>query len=276
MVFRSTDEGTSWEPISPDLTRNDVSKLEPSGGPITNDISGAEYYCTIFAFAESPLQEGLLWAGSDDGLIHISHNGGKDWQDVTPPGLPEWTQVGTIEPSPHDAGVAYVSATRYKVDNNFAPFLFKTDDYGKTWKSITKGVGEITRVIREDPSRRGLLYAGTETGVHVSLDDGENWQSLQMNLPVCPVYDLLIKEDDLVLASHGRSFWILDDLQTLRQTYFDLDTAKVQLLRPRDKKQFRVAAETGRAPPAGSKSYKLGVNLPIAFYDTAKPGRWRE
>ena len=272
MVFRSTDEGTSWEPISPDLTRNDVSKLEPSGGPITHDISGAEYYCTIFAFAESPLQEGLLWAGSDDGLIHISHNGGKDWQDVTPPGLPEWTQVGTIEPSPHDAAVAYVSATRYKVDNDFAPFLFKTEDFGKTWKSITNGVGEITRVIREDPSHRGLLYSGTETGVYVSLNDGEDWQSLQMNLPVCPVYDLIIKEDDLVLASHGRAFWILDDLQTLRQTYFDLDTAKVQLLRPRDKAQFRVAADASKATSAGSKSYKLGsLNLPITFYDTAKP-----
>ena len=224
-VFRSTDEGTNWEEISPDLTRNDETKLGPSGGPITHDTTGAEHYCTIFAFAESPLRQGLLWAGSDDGLVHLSSDAGASWQDVTPRGLPEWTQVGTIEPSPHDPAVAYIAATRYKVDNDFTPFLFKTEDYGQTWTLISQGCGEITRVIREDPVHRGLLYCGTEAGLYVSLDDGGSWQSLQLNLPICPVYDLAIKEDDLVVATHGRSFWILDDLPSLRQALFQIETA---------------------------------------------------
>jgi hypothetical protein len=166
IVFRTTNEGTSWEPISPDLTRNDVTKLGPSGGPITRDTTGAEHYATIFAFVESPHEPGVFWAGSDDGLIHLSRDGGKTWASVTPAGLPEWTVISMIEPSPHAPATAYVAATRYKLDD-FQPYLYKTNDYGRTWTTITSGIPDhdFTRVIREDPGRRGLLYAGTETGI---------------------------------------------------------------------------------------------------------------
>src|SRR3989440_3548451 len=203
-VVRSTDEGSSWEVISPDLTRNDVSKMEPSGGPITGDNTGAEYYCTIFAFAESPLQRGLFWAGSDDGLMHISRDNGRTWEDVTPKDLPEWALITIIEPSPHDQATAYLAATCYKLDD-YRPYLFKTHDYGKTWTQITTGIPEniFTRAVREDPERRGLLYAGTETGPYVSFDDGEHWLSLRLNLPVMPVHDLVGKDDAPVAATHG-------------------------------------------------------------------------
>ena len=178
-VFRSLDEGQSWEVVSPDLTRNDPAKLGPSGGPITRDNTGAEVYCTIFALAESPHERDVLWAGTDDGLVHLSRDRGRTWQAVTPPDLPEWALVSVLEPSPHDAATCYVAATRYKLDDT-RPYLYKTSDYGRTWTRITGGMpdGEITRVVREDPSRRGLLYCGTETGVWVSLDDGGAWQRL--------------------------------------------------------------------------------------------------
>src|SRR6266850_2876404 len=174
-VFRSLDEGTSWQAISPDLTRNDPSKLGPSGGPVTKDNTGAEYYCTIFAFAESPVKRGVMWAGSDDGLVHVSRDDGKTWKNVTPSGVRPWSLISIIETSPHDAGTAYVAATRYKLDD-FAPYLFKTSDYGRTWKKITSGIrdGDFSRAIREDPEKPGLLYAGSETGVYVSIDDGSN------------------------------------------------------------------------------------------------------
>jgi len=202
VVFRSTDDGLSWQTISPDLTRNDVSKFESSGGPLTQDNTGAEYYGTVFAFAESPLERGVLWAGSDDGLVHISRDNGQSWHNVTPPGLPEWTLISIIEASPHAAGSAYVAATRYKLDD-FQPYVFKTDDYGSSWTRISDGLpdGVFVRVVREDPAKRGLLYAGTETGVFVSSDDGATWQPLKGNLPVVPIHDLLVKEPegDLVL-----------------------------------------------------------------------------
>jgi photosystem II stability/assembly factor-like uncharacterized protein len=219
-VFRSTDEGSSWELISPDLTRNDPSRLGPSGGPITKDHTGVEVYCTVFAFAESSVRRGLLWAGSDDGLIHVSRDDGKSWENVTPPAslLPEWAMISIIEPSPHDAGTAYVAATRYKMDDN-TPYLLKTSDYGKSWKMITGGIPaeDFTRAIREDPVKKGLLFAGTESGIYVSFDDGGAWHRLNLNLPVVPIHDLEIKDDDLVVATHGRSFWILDDMTPLRQ-----------------------------------------------------------
>ncbi len=233
-VFRSTDEGASWEIISPDLTRNDVTKMEPSGGPITKDNTGAEYYGTIFAFAESPVQQGLLWAGSDDGLVHVSRDNGANWENVTPPALPEWALISIIEPSPHNPAVAYVAATRYKHDD-FRPYLSKTSDYGKTWTAITAGIAadDFTRVIREDPARHGLLYAGTETGVFVSFDDGMHWQSLRRNLPVVPIHDLVVKDSDLVAATHGRAFWILDDLTPLRHLTNDMAQAAMHLFPPR-------------------------------------------
>ncbi len=215
-LFRSTDEGMSWTMISPDLTRGDPATLGPSGGPLTKDNVSTEYYGTIFAFAESPLRPGLLWAGSDDGLIHMSLDGGATWSNVTPE-LPEWTTINIIEPSPHDAGTVYVCATRYRLDD-FRPYLLKTVDCGKTWQSIAAGfpADEFTRTIREDPRRRGLLFVGTETGAYVSFDDGGRWQRLP-HLPVVPVYDLVIKDDALVVATHGRSFWALDDITPLRE-----------------------------------------------------------
>src|SRR5437588_12335924 len=171
--------------------------MEASGGPPTKDNTGAEYYCTIFAFAETPLQRGLFWAGSDDGLVHISRDNAASWQNVTPPGLPEWSLISIIEPSPHDPATAYLAATRYKLDD-FAPYLFKTNDHGSTWTRITNGLPDnvFTRVIREDPTRRGLLSAATETGVHVSFDDGASWQPLKGNLPALPIRDLGVPEPE--------------------------------------------------------------------------------
>ncbi|HEX5505936.1 MAG TPA: glycosyl hydrolase, partial [Thermomicrobiales bacterium] len=199
-VFRSTDEGASWAPIGPDLTRHDEAKLGPSGGPITRDNVGTEYYATVFALAESPAQAGVLWAGSDDGLIHVTRDNGQSWQNVTPPAdlLPEWALISIIEASPHDPAAAYVAANRYKHDD-FRPYVLKTADYGATWTAINTSVpaDDFARAIREDPARRGLLYAGTETGVYVSFDDGAHWQSLRLDLPVVPIHDLVVKEGDL-------------------------------------------------------------------------------
>ncbi len=232
-VFRSTDEGASWDEISPDLTRNDASTLGPSGGPITGDNVGTEYYATIFAFAESPREKGLLWAGSDDGLVHLSRDGGASWQNVTPKDLPEWSLISIIEPSPHDPATAYLAANRYKLDD-FHPYLYKTNDYGATWTKITDGIADddFTRVIREDPEQRGLLFAGTETGMRVSFDDGAHWQPLQLNLPAVPIHDLIIKESDLIAATHGRAFWALDDIGPLRQMTDAARAAPVHLFAP--------------------------------------------
>ncbi len=223
LLFKSTNEGQSWTPISPDLTRNDKSKLGPSGGPITKDNTGVEYYATIFTVAESALKAGTIWAGSDDGLVHLTVDGGKTWSNVTPkaPEMPEWIQINSIEASPHDAQKAYFAATMYKHDD-FRPYLYRTADGGKSWKKIVNGIAgdAFTRVVREDPRVAGLLYAGTETGMYVSFDDGENWQALQLNLPVVPITDLALHREmnDLVVATQGRSFYVLDDL-TVLQSY---------------------------------------------------------
>lgn len=218
VLFKTTNEGQTWVPISPDLTRNDKSKQQPSGGPITKDNTSVEYYCTIFAAAESLHEPGVLWCGSDDGLIHLSRDAGKNWDKVTPPDMPDWCQVNSIEPHPTEKGGAYVAATSYKRDD-FRPYLFKTTDYGKTWTKIVSGIKDdhFTRVVRADPKRLGLLYAGTERGMYVSFDDGGKWQPFQMNLPIVPVTDLAVKNDDLVVATQGRSFWVLDDLTPLHQ-----------------------------------------------------------
>ena len=220
-VFRSRDEGHTWEAMSPDLTRAAGDKLGPSGGPITLDTSGAEHYCTLHTLEESPHEPGVLWAGSDDGLVHVTRDGGANWQDVTPPELPEWAFIRNVEPSPHDAGSCYVAATRYKLDDT-APYIYRTRDYGKTWAAIV-GSGEtaipahdFVRVVRADPRCPGVLYAGTETGLYVSLDDGESWRRWRSNFPVVPVYDLKVEDDELAIATHGRAFWIQDDLTPLR------------------------------------------------------------
>jgi len=217
-VHVTTNEGQSWKVISPDLTRNDSTKLKSSGGPITQDNTSVEYYCTIFAAAESPVTEGILWVGSDDGLIHISRNGGESWENITPKGMPEWMMINSIEPSVYDEGTCYIAGTKYKT-GDFTPYLYKTNDYGKTWKKITNGIPSehFTRVLREDPKKKGFLYAGTETGLYVSYNDGANWQSLQLNLPIVPITDLKAKDNNLIVATQGRSLWILDDLSLLHQ-----------------------------------------------------------
>jgi len=234
VLFKSTNEGESWEVISPDLTRADPRTLGPSGGPITKDQTSVEYYATIFAVAESPLEAGVLWAGSDDGRIHVTRDGGKTWENVTPPDLPDWTRISIIDASPHRRGGAYVAGNRYQM-NDFAPYLYKTSDYGKTWTKIVTGIrpGDFTRAIREDPERQGLLYAGTERGMWVSFDDGARWQSLQLNLPPVPVHDLVVKEGDVVLATHGRSFYILDDASPLRQLRGEVIAKDAHLFAPR-------------------------------------------
>ena len=216
-LLKSTDEGRTWVEISPDLTRNDPAKQQKSGGPITKDDTGVEVYDTIFAVAESPHEAGVIWVGTDDGLVHLTRDGGKNWTNVTPKGLPEWIQINAIDVSPHDKETAYVAATMYKHDD-VRPYLYRTNDYGKSWTKIVSGIpdGAFTRAVREDPVRRGLLYAGTETGFYVSFDDGANWQPLQLNLPAVPVTDLAVKGNDVVVATQGRSFWILDDVTPLR------------------------------------------------------------
>ena len=278
LVFRSTDEGNSWEAISPDLTRNDESKLGPSGGPITHDCSGAEHYCTVYAFAESPHEVGVFWAGSDDGIIHISRNGGASWENITPTDLPEWSLIHKIELSHHDRATAYVAATRYKLDD-YQPYLYKTEDYGATWKTISDNFpdGEITRVIREDPIREDLLYVGTETGVFVSFDDGVNWGRLQSNLPVVPVYDMVVKNNELVVATHGRSFWILDDLTPLRQLNEEVTHGSVHLFEPpATYRRYLQWSARGFRSDAG-KNYMAGLGAAATFYDdkSSQGGRTR-
>jgi photosystem II stability/assembly factor-like uncharacterized protein len=234
-VHLSTNEGQSWELLSDDLTRNDPSKLVSSGGPITQDNTGVEYYCTIFTANESSLKEGLLWVGSDDGLIHITKDGGKTWENVTPSGMPEWNMINSIEPSAFDEGTCYVAATRYKL-GDFAPYLYKTTDYGQSWTKITNGIKEehFTRVVREDPKQKGLLYAGTETGMYISFDDGAHWNAFQLNLPIVPITDLAIKDDNLIVATQGRSLYIIDDLSVLHQLKPSIKNATVQLFKPKD------------------------------------------
>ncbi|ETX05246.1 MAG: hypothetical protein ETSY2_24100, partial [Candidatus Entotheonella gemina] len=270
-VFRSTNEGASWEAISPDLTRNDESKLGPSGGPITKDTTGAEHYCTIFAFAESPHEPGVFWSGSDDGLLHISRDHGATWTNITPPELPEWTLISMIELSPHDPASAYMAATRYRLDDG-QPYLFKTQDYGATWERITNGLppDDFTRAIREDPNRRGLLYAGTETGLYISLDDGASWQPMQGNLPVVPVYDLVVKEKDLVVATHGRSFWILDDLTPLYQLTDEMAQGQFHLFTPRP--AYRMPGVMGGGRPAEpGKNYRIAMGYAATFTESSTP-----
>ena len=259
-VHVTTNEGQSWKVISPDLTRNDSTKLKSSGGPITQDNTSVEYYCTIFAAAESPVTEGILWTGSDDGLIHISRNGGESWENVTPKGMPEWMMINSIEPSVYDEGTCYIAGTKYKT-GDFAPYLYKTNDYGKTWKKITNGIPSehFTRVLREDPKKKGFLYAGTETGLYVSYNDGVNWQPLQLNLPIVPITDLKVKENNLIVATQGRSLWILDDLSLLHQLS-NVNNEENILFKPKDTYRMRgysnnESLTSGTNHPSGVVTY---------------------
>ena len=260
VLFKTTNEGQSWEIISPDLTRNDKEKQKSSGGPITKDNTGVEYYCTIFALAESFHNPNILWVGTDDGLVSVTKNGGKNWEDITPRGMPGWSLISMIEPSTFDPATIYLAVDRHELDD-FRPYIYKTEDYGKSWRKITNGLPNNTfvRVVREDPKRKGLLYAGTETGVFVSFDDGSSWQSLQLNLPVVPIHDMVVKEDDLVVATHGRSFWILDDLTPLHQITDEVAKSEMFLFKPRD--AYRMGGRgfprphVGQNPPSGSVIY---------------------
>ena len=210
------NEGQSWKLISPDLTRNDPKTLGPSGGPITKDNTGVEYYGTIFAATESAFEPGLIWTGSDDGLVHVSKDNGENWKNVTPKKMPEWMMINCIEVDPFTKGGAYIVGTKYK-SGDYKPYMYKTENYGKSWTEITNGIAseDFTRALRADPKRKGLLYAGSEKGMYISFDDGKNWQTFQQNLPIVPITDLAIKNDNLIAATQGRSIWIIDDLTRL-------------------------------------------------------------
>jgi len=261
-LFKTTDGGVHWEAISPDLTRNDKSKQKPSGGDITLDDTGTEFYDTIFAVAESPITQGLIWVGTDDGLIQITRDAGKNWTNVTPKDMPEWSRVSQVEASPHGAGTAYIAVDRHQNDD-LLPYIYKTSDYGQSWTKLVNGIpeGSFVRAVREDPKKRGLLYAGTEAGVYVSFNDGADWRALKLNLPPAPVHDLVVKDNDLVLATHGRSFWILDDVSPLRQFNDEVAKQEVHLYTPGP--AYRIQAGTGGGWYAEEHQSKLaGQNPP--------------
>jgi photosystem II stability/assembly factor-like uncharacterized protein len=269
VVFKSTDHGVSWTVISPDLTRNDKSKQESSGGPITKDNTSVEYYDTVFTIAESPVQKDLIWAGSDDGLVHITRDGGKNWINVTPKGMPEWSLVSMIEASPHDAGTAYIALDCHKLDD-IKPYIYKTTDYGKSWTRLVNGIadGAYVHAVREDPAQKELLYAGTETGIYVSFDSGADWQPLQLNLPQSPIHDLVIKNADLVVATHGRSFWILDDITPLRQLSDQVAKADIYLYKPPVMYRTYFAEFYDRHQPVGENPQHGAV---ISYYFKTAP-----
>lgn len=268
VLFKTTNGGQTWQPISGDLTRNDTTKQGPSGGPITKDNTGVEYYCTIFTIAESPLKPGIIWTGSDDGLIYFTTDGGKNWKNVTPSKdlLPGWAQINSIEADPFDEAGLYVAATRYKSDD-YKPYILKTTDFGKTWKKIVNGINEkhFTRVVRADVKRQGLLFAGTEEGIYISFNDGENWQTFQQNLPVVPITDVTIKNEDLIVATQGRSFWMIDDFSPLRQMNSDIMKKNFWLYQPRE--TFRIKDSDGGDGITAGKNLKSGTILNYYFKD---------
>lgn len=265
-VFRTQDEGHSWQAISPDLTYADPETMSVSG-PLTTDTAGAEMYATVYSLMVSAHQQGTLMAGSDDGRVHVTRNDGGDWIEVTPADLPKFSMVTMLAESPHNDGTVYMTAARHKM-GDYSPYVYKTSDYGSTWDRIDDGLPghEFCRVVREDPARAGLLYVGTELGIHASFDDGATWQSVQSNLPVTPVYDFVIKDNDLVVATHGRSFWILDDLTQLHQIHDHVNAADPYLLQP---------AITVRTPPhifaawgagsPGGKNYHVTIGQNATF-----------
>jgi photosystem II stability/assembly factor-like uncharacterized protein len=260
VLFKTTDAGMSWTIISPDLTRNDKSKQAASGGPITKDNTGVEVYDTIFSVVESPLQKDLIWAGTDDGLVQLTRDGGQHWENVTPKAMPDWGTVSMIEASWRDAGTAYLAVERHKSDD-FAPYVFKTTDFGKTWTKLVAGLpaDDYVHAVRVDPRRPNLLFAGTEQGVYLSFDDGAHWQPLQLNLPVSPVNDLVVKNNDLVVATHGRSFWVLDDITPLEQYEDSIPQQEAHLFTPAAASHtvfrgsfFAASGSVGKNPPGGA------------------------
>ncbi len=269
-VHRSTDGGQSWETISPDLTTDNDAYHDIPGGPIQHDHTGVELYTTIFAFAESPHTPGELWAGSDDGRVHLSRDNGASWDDITPPTMPAEGTVNTMELSPHTPGRAFLAVYKYR-ESDFRPYLFRTDDYGQSWVLLTDGTngipeGHFTRVIREDPDRRGLLYAGTEFGLYVSFDDGAHWQPFQNNLPITPITDLVVHQQDLVVATQGRSFWVMDDLTPLHQLADTVAAADVHLFAPRPAFRTQLRSFGGANAPESRPNGAL-----LSFYLAEKP-----
>ncbi len=264
-VHKTTDEGKTWEIISPDLTAFEPSKQVISGSPITRDITGEEYYSTIYSIRESPIQAGVIWVGANDGPVHLTQNGGKTWANVTPASLPKGGRVDAVEPSSHNPAKAYISVLRYQL-GDWKPYIYKTEDYGKSWTLLTNGKNGVphnfpTRVVREDPDRQGLLYAGTEFGLFISLDDGENWQPFQQNLPVTPITDIKVHREDLAISTMGRGFWILDNLTPLHQNYDKMAATEVHLFKPKTAIRYRYGRGYGNYPrPAAEIDYYLPTN----------------
>lgn len=269
----STNEGQSWELISPDLTTNDPTKLGSSGGPITKDNTSVEYYCTIFAAMESPYEKDLIVAGSDDGLLHLTKDAGKTWEKITPPMMPEWSMINSVEFDPFVKGGMYIASTRYKL-GDYKPYLFKSKDYGKTWTLITNGIPSehFTRVVRADQKRAGLLYAGTEAGMYISFDDGASWKPFQLNLPIVPITDLTIKNDNLIAATQGRSFWLIDDLTPLHQLNSEIAASNVHLFKPMP--SYRMNGSQGGGyggvPKNHGQNHPNGVMIHFYVKDTTK------
>jgi photosystem II stability/assembly factor-like uncharacterized protein len=268
-LYRTSDRGASWKAISPDLTRNDKSKQQASGGPITKDITSVEYYDTIFAVAESPLRKGTIWVGTDDGLIQLTHDDGGSWTPVTPQGMPAWSTISMIEPSRYDADTAYVAVDRHKLDD-IRPYVFVTRDAGRSWARLDADLpeGAFVHAVREDPVNRDLLYAATETGVFVSFDAGQHWQSLQLNLPRSPVHDLVASGNDLAIATHGRSFWILDDVTPLRQVAAAAAASGAYLDAPEVGYRLYYPDVVDKRPPAGENP---PAGVLIDYYLPAEP-----
>lgn len=262
-LFVTENEGQTWETISPDLTTDEKAKQGPSGGPITKDNTSVEYYCTIFTAAESTLEKDLLWTGSDDGVISVSRDGGKNWKNVTPPAAGKYMMWNCIETDPFKTGTAWFVGTKYKLDD-FTPYIFKTEDYGATWKLLTNGIGrmDFTRTLRADHKRPGLLYAGTEYGMYISYDDGANWKKFQLNLPVVPVTDLTIKNNDLVVATQGRAFWVIDDLSMIQQKADAIPSGNLKVFAVND--AYRTPGNGGRRQRRGGKIVlnNAGANPP--------------
>ena len=273
-VHRTRDGGVTWARISPDLTAHPPGTQGASGEPITRDATGEEVYSTLYSIRESPLEKGLIWTGSNDGLVFVTRNDGETWANVTPAGLPPGGRVQNIEPSPHRAGTAYAAIYRFLL-GDFAPYIYRTDDFGKTWTRLTDGhngiaADEPTRVVREDPDRAGLLYAGTEFGIHISFDNGAHWQPFQLNLPPTPVTDIKVEHKDLVLSTQGRSFWILDDLTPLHQWNAAVSSGQAFLFRPRE--AVRTAGRGGGGRGAAGPQYPLSGGAIDYYLAGDQPG----
>lgn len=267
-LLKSTDRGITWEEASPDLTRNEKEKQGPGGGPITNEGAGGEVYNTIMYVEESPFDGNVIWVGTDDGLVHITRDGGANWQNITPPNAGEGI-MNAIDASPHDAGTAYVAFTKYKF-NDFRPYIYKTTDYGATWSMVANGIdaNAYVRVVREDPGRKGLLYAGTERGLYVSFDAGTSWSEFQLNHPIVPITDLMVHRNDIITATHGRGFWILDDLTPLHQLSDEIKNSTAYLYQPQDYIK-PIPSALRRQGPQGANPYN-GIEFRFYMKEVAK------